>query len=420
MIVQLPSFTPTSGYRPVVWVFATFETLANGPITTAKFTIDLNGAQVAIDTASPFAVLGAGPLFTYLFKIDVQSIFQRLKGTTSALTNIFGTLGQQYNADATDAYGTIQVEAEYFYRSSTTGLPVSQGFTDLTTNWPVFEATRQHEQNMSLDAYVPDPASLAPSLFLTDSPTVQDICLNDSLFINTIHGDANFMRVTTYDGSSGTGAVVDEAFLVFPASGFNSQVALGIGPEEIRATTFTSGTVNIDNPLVKSYRITVGQGSGPFIPLSESKFYNVVDCCQDEFFRLHFHNLLGGTDAYTFKSLNTKNYKVTSDTAQKPLNWDITTPTNPHSITDRGAFRINIRAVIARQLETTPLQRDVAEWLTQLLSTPNAYLETAQGLLPVVIEDLDTDYTTNTDQELPLLRFSITAQDANERIIQRN
>jgi hypothetical protein len=136
---------------------------------------------------------------------------------------------------------------------------VSQGFTDLSINVPAYIATRQHENSMSLSAYIPDVGSLAPSLWLTNRPFNAIICLQESLFFSSIHGDANYLRVTTYTGPNGTGAVVDEGFLVFPASGFNSQVALGVGPNEIRATTFTSGSVNIDDVTVQSYRLTVGQ-----------------------------------------------------------------------------------------------------------------------------------------------------------------
>jgi hypothetical protein len=146
----------------------------------------------------------------------------------------------------------------------------------------------------------------------------------------------------------------------------------------------------------------------------------LVECCADDWSRLHFLNRLGGTDAFTFKSLNVKLQESTSDTAEKPLNWASDTAT-PHSINDKGSFKIDSRAVIKRTLETTPITPAFADWLAELLSSPEVYLETPDGLLPVVISDVsDQQLETTTSTELALVRFSIDAKDANERIIQRN
>lgn len=416
-VVQNPQYSPASGYRPVEWILSTVELSTTGIIKIAKIGITIDGATVGTFTKRPFEVLGPGPLFTYGFKFDIQSIFQRIKAPKAqAKTLAFGTLGAQYNAEATDCKGEVILRAEYFYEDATTGLLVSQGITDITTDWPVFIATRQHEDDMALTAFVPDTGALAPSQWLSNAPLNQTICLQDSLFLSTIHGDANYLRVQTFDSS---GVVIDTGYLVFPASGFNSQVALGVGPSEIRNTTFTVGSINIDNSNVATYRLTVGQGTGPFIPLSQTFVFSLIDCCLDDFDRLHFLNRLGGTDAFTFKSLNVKSQTSTSESAEKPLAWNSDTAT-PHSIEDRGSFKIDSRAVINRQLETPPLEPETAEWVAELLSSPEVYLETSAGLVPVVIEDTEQSLVTNTDTELALFNFSIVAKDSNERIIQRN
>jgi hypothetical protein len=416
-IVQNPQFDPASGYRPVEWISQTIENIANGEIKIATAIVTLDGTQVATIKKRPYIRLGFGPVFTYGFKWDVQAIFQRLKAPKAqSKTLAFGAIGAQYNADASDCYGELELELEYFYEDASTGLLVSQGFTEFTTDWPVFIATRQHEQNMNLLSYVPDAGSLLPSKWLTNAPLNQTICLEDSLFLNTIHGDANFLRVQTFDS---VGAVIDTGYLAFPASGFDSQVALGVGPNEIRNTTFTSGSVNIDNTSVASYQVTVGQGNAPFIALSETYTFTLQDCCLDDFERLHFLNRLGGTDAFTFKSLNVRSQTTTSEVAQKPLDWNSDT-SQPHRLNDRGAFKLDSRAVISRQLETPPLEPNFADWLAELLSSPEVYWERSNGLVPVVIEDTEQEIETNTDTELALFSFSIVAKDANERIIQRN
>lgn len=416
-IVQNPQYSPASGYRPVEWIFQTIENSGTGTIKIAKITVDLDGVQVGEFTKRPYVVLGFGPVFTYGFKFDVEAIFQRLKAPKAQQKTLaFGTLAAQYNAEATDCKGEVVIEIEYFYEDTTTGLLVSQGFTDISTDWPVFIATRQHEEDMALTAYVPDVAALAPSKWLTKTPLSGNTCLQDSLFLNTIHGDANYLRVETFDN---VGAAIDTGYLVFPASGFNSQVALGVGPNEIRNTTFSVGAVNIDNPSVASYRLTVGQGTGPFIGLSEAIVFALIDCCQDDFQRLHFLNSLGGTDAFTFKSLNRRKLTTASEEAQKPLGWNSSTST-PHSVTDRGGFRIDIDAFYSWDLESMTLNRDTATWLVDLLTTSESFLETSAGLLPVKVGDVEQDITTNTDTELPLVRFSINTKEVNKRITHRN
>jgi hypothetical protein len=239
--------------------------------------------------------------------------------------------------------------------------------------------------------------------------------LQESLFFSSIHGDASHLRVETFDSS---GVLIDTGYLVFPASGYNSQVALGVGPNEIRNTTFTAGAVNIDNVLVASYKLTLGQGTGPFFQLSAVYIFSLVDCCNGDFERLHFLNRLGGTDAYTFKSLTTRSQETNSDTAEKPLNWASETAT-PHVITDKGSFKIDSRAVINRHFETLPITPTEADWLAELLSSPEVYLETSNGLLPVVISDVEQELETDISTELALIRFVVDGVDANEKIIQR-
>jgi len=417
-----PTYNPASGYRPVVFIAGSPIAPGLGIFRKALATVTIDGVQIATLRADPLTTIG---IFT-LFSFDVQNIFQRTKApnATGAVgaSLCFGNINAQYNADAADCYGQLEISVEYFYTDTspgpTLGLVVNQGLLDTSIAWPVFIATRQHEEAMSLDRYVPFLASLAPALWLTKQPTTFDIGLQENLFFNIIHGDANFLRVTTFDDANGGGAVIDDAFLVFPASGFNSQVALGVGPANLRSTTFTSGTINIDNPAVKSYRIVAGQGSAPFIGLTIAYFFNIDDC-REGFFRLHWLNRLGGTDAYTFKSLNTRSQTTTSDTVQKTLAWDVTN-LNPHSIEDKGTFKINSRANISRTLETQYIDAETADYLAELQSSPEVYLETIGGLLPIVIEPGSWQIETNTTQEVALVRFSITGPDSNERSIQRN
>ena len=130
-------------------------------------------------------------------------------------------------------------------------------------------------------------------------------------------------------------------------------------------------------------------------------------------------NRLGGTDAYTFKALGERSQTTKSSTAQKPLSWDFLSST-PHNINDKGSFKIDSQATINRTLESTPIAVETADWLSELASSPEVYMETTGGLVPVLIDDLEQVLETNRSNGLMLVNFAIKSPEANERIVQQN
>jgi hypothetical protein len=209
------------------------------------------------------------------------------------------------------------------------------------------------------------------------------------------------VRVQTFDGPNGSGAMIDEGIVSAPASGPNSEITFGVGPSEIRNTTFDlAGSVNIDNASVQSYCLTYGSYGAPFVPLTEVKCFDLVDCCEERATRLHFFNLLGGADAYTF------------------LGWDFTL-SDPHNVSDKGRFKIDSQADDIYQIESKFLEPDVAQWLCELLSSPEVYLEQGGNLLAIVIDDTTQELETSETSAVQLVRFSVTFRLANSRVVQR-
>jgi hypothetical protein len=268
---------------------------------------------------------------------------------------------------------------------------------------------------MSLAGFIQSFASGNP--FLTNMPSPSSICLGESLFIGVIGNLGNAMQIETFRSN---GTPIDVGSVTVPSSALNQQLSLGIGPNEIRNTTFDlAGPVDIDDPDVAYYTVTYGSYGAGFIQWSEIRRYNIDTCCCDDHKRLHFFNLLGAADAYTFKAVNDRSYKTESGLAQKPLTWDFQSST-PHSIEDKGAFKIDSRANYICQLESDWLTREEAEWLTELLSSPEVYLETDSGLLPMAIDDVEQQVKNTQTGGVQLVRFKIKSPEANERIIQRN
>ena len=203
-----------------------------------------------------------------------------------------------------------------------------------------------------------------------------------------------------------------------PAALGNQQVSFGVGPNEIRNTTFDlAGSVNIDNPAVASY--TVAYGSGAFFFEYTAVYTFQLAQCSCDFFRLHWINRLGGTDAYTFKSVNEIAQITTSDRGQKPLFWDFNSPT-PHNINDGGSFKIDSQATLVRTYESGFLSETEASWLSQLMSSGEVYRETASGLVRIDPPDGEQQISTNNDTGVQLVRFVFKAVDSNQRIQQQN
>lgn len=421
-VVFNPTYRPTSGYRPVEWVLSA-TTPAADPVEFAIVEVFFDGVKVADLQKAPFSAVSGGAVITYGFRIDVQEIFQNLKAPrpdgVNIRSTIFGDLGAAYAADNPDFYADVNLSVTYLFRDSTTGKLTDLGITDVTLATPTYVLARQHQEDQAVSpTYTPDPLNLAPSKFLTNAPSVQDICLTESLFISVIHGLANAVRVQTFDGLNGSGALIDEGIINMPATGVNSQNTFGIGPNEIRATTFASGSVNIDNASVKSYCVTVGTFS-PFIQLTETKCFNIVDCCEERSTRLHWLNLLGGADAYTFKSLKNIALETRSSAAQKPLNWDFAAA-SPHNVSDKGRFKIDSQATERYSIESKFLEPEVSFWLSELLSSDETYLEEGGELVPVTIADVTQDLVNSETGGVQLVRFTIEVIKSNDRVVQRS
>ena len=407
--IVVPTYNPTSAYRPIIW--HTFA-ISPDPVEVAVCGVYVGGVFQAFMYLSPFLNVGNN----YFFRFDVQSIMQNfLAPKAQQKTTVFGTLGAQYSALNPDCFDDVSLEVTYLYRDPTTNKLVDLGISDASTVDDVVLMTRQHQQDQDPSNYVAGFGLGAP--FLTNAPDGQEICLDESLFISLLPGGANAFQVRTFDSA---GAQVDVGIFSAPVNSGNDQASFGIGCNEIRNTTFDLfGSVNIDNPAVAYYQIVAGAYGAPFFFFyTEVRRYYISECCDDSV-RLHFLNLLGGADAYTFKSKAVRSISANSDLAQKPLGYDITQFT-PHSIEDKGGFKLNVDAVESYQLESQYLDIESANWLSELLVSAEVYEETANGLVPVIVSDVTQDLETNDSNGVQLVRFNITVLKANSIIAHRN
>lgn len=413
MIAQDPIFSPAVVKRPLQWVtFTIINTTTFGQIDFAEVVIFVDGVNVATTHVKPFDKLGAGPVFTFPFKVNVAKICADLKAPKiQTKSKCFGDMSAAYSAASTDCSGTVNLTIDYYYINANGMRTIQPGASDATKVEDFFIGVQQHEETQSLAAFIPAFLSRAP--FLTKAPFTQSIALNNSMWISTISSTGGSVQIVTFDSA---GLAIDTGVFSAPLALGNQQVSFGIGPNEIRNTTFDLfGSVNIDNPLVASY--TVIYGSGVFFAFSEIYRFNMCSCAAG-FVRLHWINRLGGTDAYTFISLNEVDQTTTSDTGQKALDWNVDLP-NPHNINDGGAFKYNTKATLGRNLESSWLTPEEALWLSELFSSEEVYRETTGGLVRLLPPDGTQEISTNSDS-FRMVRLKFKAIDSNQRIFPQN
>jgi methanogenic corrinoid protein MtbC1 len=124
---------------------------------------------------------------------------------------------------------------------------------------------------------------------------------------------------------------------------------------------------------------------------------------------------LGGVDAYTFTNKKTVFEGTKSDQAQKPqsFNYSNTPPTTTY---DKGRFKIQQIVNKSYELESTFYDAFWGQWIAELLSSPEVYMETSSGLVAVVIEDSQIKIEETNE----LVNVTLTIVEANEISVQQN
>jgi hypothetical protein len=261
----------------------------------------------------------------------------------------------------------------------------------------------------------------AGSPFLTNAPTVYELCYEENAFISFVPAVCNTVRVTTRDVNL---AVIDIGLFSITPNATYVPTTIGVGMINLASQVYFDGAVSMGDPDIYQYDIEVGQAflfgsTWTFISFSEIRTYRPISCCNDRSLRLHWINRLGGADSYTFRSKKTISQKTKSETAQIPLSWGYVVP--PTSSYDKGRFKIQQETVQEYEAESTFYTKEEGAWIAELLSSPEVYLEDedSQGVtafISVVIEDLAIKISEN-DQ---LLNVTIQFTESNNLSTQQN
>jgi hypothetical protein len=426
-LVTPPPFALNAQYRPNIFVVS--MTSAN-PLILSQATIVVN--MSSITTIQKTAAYNIGT--TYYFIFDVSKVLQTVSapkgtGVTSVFTN---TINASYEIASTDIHTRVGLIIQYFYNDPTTGLLTLFGSSDtIATDYPAISATRQTRDNNSMgmvDYIIDYPlvGGVYDRYFLTKLPFVYPtatsktsdpilICNGENLTMSYVPSSStNALRVVLYDADQNTVGVAGFIQIV-PGSTLTPRT-IGAGIQQLLATTMTPANSLIGIQTGYHYSIQAGNLVLPatFTLQGVKYMFKVVECCGEKSIRLHWLNRLGGSDAYTFISKKVITQKTKSEKAQTPLAWNIAAPHT--KIGNRGSFKIQQETVKEYEISSSFYTEQQGEWIAELLSSPEVYMETSLGLIAVVI----TDSSIKITEDEELINVTINFIESNEISVQSN
>jgi hypothetical protein len=301
----------------------------------------------------------------------------------------------------------------------------------VTTNYPAIAGTRQTRNwaDMSMNSYILDNP-IVPSVydvyFLTNQRSLYPqssvktnnpipICSGENLTMSYVPSSTtNALRVVVYDATQ-TVVGVAGFIQIVPGSTLTPRT-IGAGIQQLQAQTMTPSNPMTGILTGHYYSIQACNLVLPSIAtLHGVKYmYKVIECCNERAVRLHWLNRLGGSDAYTFTSKKKVQESTKSETAQKPLGWLTTVP--PATSYDKGVFKIHQEVTKEYEVESTFYDQQDGAWIAELLSSPEVYMETSDGLIAVVIQDSKITLSENEE----LLNVAIQFIEANYISVQSN
>ncbi|MCK4883503.1 MAG: hypothetical protein KAS30_01405 [Candidatus Diapherotrites archaeon] len=424
MILLTPAHNELPAYRPVKFRLLV-DTDPLTPAENAVVSIFKNGALLVTarfksfdNFLSPFTP----PNFSYLFDIDIQKYIQDSLSPEAAAPSLLNNDSPATIQLNTDSYSTYHIEVTYERISSTGIIEAVPAVSDTSADYNIFAASKKHSENRFLYDYIGNYPVLTLGKYLTKNTDIKEVTKEDYSFLSIIQNplqplDINCFRVRMLNSSF---IDISTGYYEFASTAGAVQYSINCGFNQLQNYTYVQAP-NFTLTNTVYYQITFGNLStlpGPiyiFQTYSEFAVYKLkAGNCDRRALRLHWINMLGGLDSYTFDSEKALSITTNSGRSQKALAYEAGALI-PDLITDIGNFKTNSKASESYKLKSKFLTNQQADFLSELLTSTKVYAEINGEFIPVIIEDTQQDTTT----ESGFIRYEITATLANDLIIQR-
>lgn len=423
MIVSTPPHNELPAYRPVKYRVLVTQPAAT-PAENAKVTIVQGFTTVAIARFKSYynepSVFVPGEI-DYYFDIDIQKYTQDFIGPDSAPPSSLNNDIPATVQNNTDLYNDFLCLIQYEIINAL-GLIQQIAVFDVTPILIIYSASKKHTENKFLYSYIGNYPALAEGKYLTKSTGRTEVTKEDYSFLSLIQNtlrplNINCFRVILLDSSF---AAISFGYFEFGAALGPVQYSINSGFNQLQNYTYVQ-TPNFALPNIVYYQIDFGNLitlAGPvyiFTSYTEFSVYELkAGNCNRRALRLHWLNMLGGLDSYTFDSEKALSIQTSSNRSQKALAYE-PGALEPDFVTDIGNFKTNSKASESYKLKSKFLTNEKAAFLSELLTSTKVYAEINGQFIPVIIEDTQQDTTTETG----FIRYEITATLANDLIIQR-
>ena len=414
-ILLQPAFAELPAYRPIKFLLSFTSTLAapfeNAVVTIYKDTVAI-GPAIRFKSSSNSPGL-APATQDYFFEVDIQKYCQDLLAPSATLPTIFVNAATNPASNVVienkDFHGLFRIEITYEFIDSATGLLTGFPLVDISNDFDIYTASRTQFEQMDLSDYIGTLLGV-DTKFLTKSSTEVDVCQTDNFMLSFINPSINSFEVKFFDSA---GILLD--FGVGDSGATTSERTLNVGLDELAKCTWVLGFPVLPNPLISSYEVSFGYYSpSVYVRQTEIFTFNLVKCCPLRELRLHWLNLLGGADSYTFSSTKDLIMATTAEQGEKALSWAIGS-TTPNNKSDVGAMKLKSEAKKSFELNTKILTNTEASWLSELLVSPKVYAELDGTLIPVIVQPTVQSISRHTGK----IRMPIVVTLANDLIIQR-
>jgi len=235
-------------------------------------------------------------------------------------------------------------------------------------------------------------------------------------------GGSNIQNLSYYNTvANGGGPRTSGAYFWDDVGVFDSQTIgtkmlhIGVGPENL-----VDAVATLDSDWAY-YRVRVVQqeSDGTASQISsyfEKWFTKQTPECDYEGTRFAWLNELGGWDYFTFPYANSKSDSIERKTYQQGfVNYSENSGyLATYDISRRGSRQYSTNYEETRVAESDWLTTEEADWLRELVESPNVYIQSGTDFLPVVMDTANFDYKTNPRSQ-KMYRLTLSYKLANNR-----
>lgn len=313
------------------------------------------------------------------------------------------TYGFQQNPNSYARY-VVKFGEEYGLASSGTTIYPNQVTTASFYAWNAEVDFLGFQQYSNSDYTM---TSGTTSRFLTNQPS--NISIRDSeaawLYgISNTSGTIKEARIVTYTIDGG---VIQTVKASNPYQSISSTdyrfVRFGSGTHNlnlINSSGITSGAQPIIDPSVASYDVSFLDYAGNNV--SGTQTYTIENSCtRNDTFRFHFLNQLGGFDSFTFIRASTKSVDIKRSNYKRATGGFTSSSVYGYNKSDRGTVQFNTMLQDGIKVKSDWISEDVSEWLEELISSPEVYLDDpTHGLVAVNIQNPKYEIKQSSQEKL--------------------